>query len=66
MEVSIGQQYIGLREKVRVGIEALRNGDYVEYTDETLRDLFDEVMHRGRRQSAARDDSRDDSALRPG
>lgn len=33
---------------VREGVEALENGDYVEYTDETLHELFDDIKRRGR------------------
>ena len=36
-----------LKEKVRVGIEQISNGDYVEYTSETLHDLFDEIEEEG-------------------
>ncbi len=40
---SLAEELGGLRVKVQEGIEALRNGDYTEYTDETLHELFDEV-----------------------
>ncbi len=45
---SLAEELDGLRVKVQVGIEALRNGDCTAYTNETLRELFDEVTHRGR------------------
>ena len=47
---SLAEEMDGLRAKVRGGIEALRNGDSTEYTQETLRELFDEVTHRGTKQ----------------
>lgn len=37
-----------VRAKVQEGVEALENGDYTEYTDETLHELFDDVSKRGR------------------
>ena len=47
---SLAEELDGLRVKVQEGIEALRNGDSTEYTQETLRELFDEVTHRGTKQ----------------
>lgn len=44
---SLAEELDGLRVEVQRGVEALRSGDYTEYTDEILRDLFDEVKHRG-------------------
>ena len=44
---SLAKELDGLRVEVQGGIEALRNGDCTEYTNETLRELFDEVKHRG-------------------
>ena len=38
---------------VREGVEALENGDYVEYTDETLHELFDDIKRRGRERWAS-------------
>ncbi|MCI0438506.1 MAG: type II toxin-antitoxin system ParD family antitoxin [Chloroflexi bacterium] len=38
-----------LREDVRIGIEQLERGEYTEYTDETLHELFDEISERGRK-----------------
>ena len=34
--------------KVREGVDALRDGDYTDYTDETLHELFEDVKRRGR------------------
>ena len=34
--------------KVREGVDALRDGDYTDYTDETLQELFEDVKRRGR------------------
>ncbi len=41
--------------KVREGVNALRGGDYTDYTDETLDELFEDVKRRGR---ARRSESR--------
>ena len=57
---SLAEELDGLRVKVQVGIEALRNGDCTEYTNETLRELFDEVTHRGREQRVTRGELRDE------
>ena len=32
-----------LKRKVQLGIQQIANGDYVEYTSETLHELFDEI-----------------------
>ena len=56
---SVAEELHGLRVEVQRGVDALRSGDYTEYTDETLRDLFDEVKSRGREQRATTDESRD-------
>ena len=55
---SVAEELDGLRVEVQRGVDALRSGDYTEYTDETLRDLFDEVKSRGR-ERATIDESRD-------
>ncbi len=49
---SLAEELSGLRVEVQRGVKALRSGDYTEFTDETLRDLFDEVESRGREQRA--------------
>lgn len=49
---SVSEEVDGLRVEVQRGVEALRSGNYTEYTDETLRDLFDKVKSRGREQRA--------------
>ena len=43
-----------LKEKVRVGIEQITDGDYVEYTSETLHELFDEIEEEGLKRLEAR------------
>ena len=40
-----------LRAEVMKGLEALRNGDYVEYTDETLPELTEDIARRGRERA---------------
>ena len=56
---SVAEELDGLQVEVQRGVEALRSGDYTEYTDETLQELFDEVKNRGREQRATIDASRD-------
>ena len=36
-----------LRAFIQEGIDALENGDYVEYTDENLHEFFEDVHWRG-------------------
>ena len=36
-----------LRAFIQEGIDALNNGDYVEYTDENLHEFFEDVHRRG-------------------
>ena len=36
-----------LKRKVQLGIQQIANGDYVEYTNETLHELFDEIKEEG-------------------
>ena len=36
-----------LRAFIQEGIDALENGDYVEYTDENLHEFFEDVHRRG-------------------
>ena len=42
--------------KVREGVEALKNGDYVEYTDENLHEFFEDIKRRGRERWASKQD----------
>lgn len=43
-----------LKEKVHLGIKQIESGDYVEYTAETLHELFDEIEAKGLRRLEAR------------
>ena len=43
-----------LKEKVQLGIEQIANGEYVEYTSETLHELFDEIEEDGLKRLEAR------------
>ena len=36
-----------LKRKVQLGIQQIANGDYVEYTNETLHEPFDEIEEEG-------------------
>lgn len=44
-----------VRRGIEVGTEQLRNGQYTEYTDETLHELFDKVKQRGRERLVPED-----------
>ena len=44
---------------VQEGVEALKNGDYVEYTDESLHEFFEDIKRRGRERWSS-DKSRSD------
>ena len=43
----LAEQMDDVQGRVLEGVEALRKGDYSEFTDETLHKLFDDVMSRG-------------------
>ena len=43
-----------LKEKVQLGMEQIANGEYVEYTGETLHELFDEIEEEGLKRMEAR------------
>ena len=42
-----------VRKMVQEGVEALKNGDYVEYTDENLHEFFEDIKRRGRERRAS-------------
>ncbi len=42
-----------VRKMVQEGVEALKNGDYVEYTDENLHEFFEDIKRRGRERWAS-------------
>ena len=44
---SLAEEMDDVQGRVREGMEALRKGDYSEFTDETLHKLFDDVRSRG-------------------
>ena len=48
-----------LREDVRIGVEQLERGEYTEYTDETLHELFDEIEAEGRKWLESRSAEQD-------
>jgi prevent-host-death family protein len=39
---------VALRQDIQVGIDQLENGQYTDYTEETLDELFDEIVTEGR------------------
>ena len=43
------------RAKVMEGVEALNNGDYTEYTQETLGQLFEDIKREGRERHKRRE-----------
>ena len=54
------EELAGIRENVRIAEEQVRNGQYTDYSDETLHELFDKINQRGRRWLASRDADRTD------
>ena len=42
---------------MQFGIEQIANGEYVEYTSETLHELFDEIEEEGLKRMEARRDN---------
>lgn len=43
-----------LKDKVQIGIEQIKSGDYVEYTNETLHELFEDIEREGIKRLQAR------------
>ena len=43
-----------VKKKVQIGIEQIANGDHIEYTSETLHELFDDVEREGLKRLEAR------------
>jgi prevent-host-death family protein len=39
-----------LRQEIQVGVDQLENGQYTDYTEETLGELFEEIVGEGRRE----------------
>lgn len=39
---------VALRRDIQVGIDQLENGQYIDYTEETIDDLFDKIVTEGR------------------
>ena len=52
----IARNFPEVYSKVREGVDALKNGDYVEYTDENLHEFFDDIKRRGRERWASKQD----------
>ncbi|MGH2544805.1 MAG: ribbon-helix-helix domain-containing protein, partial [Ardenticatenaceae bacterium] len=48
------EEFAELQSKVQKGIEELENGQFADYTDETLHELFEGVKRRGRQRRASR------------
>lgn len=48
------EELVEIREKVRIAEEQVRNGQYTDYTEETLHKLFDSISERGRQWLASR------------
>ncbi len=55
-DFKLARQFPEIYAKVREGVEALKNGDYVEYTDENLHELFEDIKRRGRERWASKQD----------
>ena len=51
---AIAAELAEIRAKVKEGIEALERGDYKEYTNETLYQLFEDIKREGRQRAERR------------
>ena len=52
---AIAKELADFRAKVMEGVEALNNGDYTEYTQETLGQLFEDIKREGRERHKRRE-----------
>lgn len=52
----LAQKFPEVYVRVREGVDALKNGDYVEYTDENLHEFFEDIKRRGRERWASKQD----------
>lgn len=43
-----------IKAKVELGIQQIADGEYVEYTSETLHKLFDDIEEKGMKRAKAR------------
>ena len=50
---ALAKELEDVRRSIDIGIQQLSNGEYTEYTDETLHELFDDIRRRGRERLAA-------------
>ena len=46
-----------VKAKVELGIQQIANGEYVEYTNETLHKLFDDIEEKGMKRVEAKRES---------
>ncbi len=53
-DFTLAQEFPEVYLKVREGVDALKNGDYVEYTDENLHEFFEDIKRRGRERWASK------------
>ena len=56
-DFKLARKFPEVHAMVLEGIKDIENGDYVEYTDDTLHELFEDVKHRGRERWASDKDS---------
>ena len=56
-DFKLARKFPEVHAMVLEGIKDLENGDYVEYTDDTLHELFEDVKRRGRERWASDKDS---------
>ena len=55
-DFKLARQFPEVYDMVREGVDALKNGDYVEYTDENLHEFFEDIKRRGRERRASKQD----------
>ena len=53
-DFQLARKFPEVYDMVREGVEALKNGDYVEYTDENIHEFFDDIKRRGRERWASK------------
>jgi Arc/MetJ-type ribon-helix-helix transcriptional regulator len=54
------EELADVREKVSIAKEQVRNGQYTDYTDETLPSLFDDISQQGLKRLASGESGRTD------
>ena len=55
-DFKLARKFPEVHAMVLKGVEDLKNGDYVEYTDENLHEFFEDIKRRGRERWASKQD----------